>query len=650
MSTLPKTYRYLAALEDSAVDEALAAGARELDGPYLRFAIEVLLQRSRPAGLPAVIDCFHRLPADLQKRLLGDVVTLSPVLRTAIRSYDLQTRQNCLEIASRIGTESLAYLFDFGLMDGNPKIREMAASMTRRIASRLLACHPLLGVSNAASAAAAPIPAGTASPAEPPRYETDPSVRLAQRRQHLFEALLSGTQRYESHLRAEVVEACMWFEPYLGNRFWALLEQPRSRLPRLLSDLLISSDEPAAACFLLQAMTDAQMRPSAVRAIAERRDLTWFQAVLRGAALWHPWPRVRRSWNYIKDFGCLHALKDEGWAVLANEPALPILITASNVGMERKAALLGRLLDAGPSPACRRQIILEACRAKEWGSPLLQDVLSKSKDPDEVRMAAYGLLEVGYEGLTGDLARRLSTPGDTAVEGLAGLAAELIFWRLWTRFDAMQEERRVAALVGIKGFAGYLKDRLRVNLASTSTTSRVRAVRMIGLLRLVDVLWRDMLLAAQDPASRVRSAAVRFLGRSSRPELREQLRIALEDEDARVQANAIEAIDEAGWPDRLRLIVPKLHSDNNRIRGGAAKVLARAGNEEASRAITEMLEDSRDEYRVTAVWTIKQIGVEAWSDRLAFLAENDPSATVRRYAQSVRKDLQPAVDSAAGEE
>ena len=62
MSALPRTYRYLAALDDSAVDEALAAGTRELDGPYLRFAVEVLLQRCQPAGLPAVIDCYTACP------------------------------------------------------------------------------------------------------------------------------------------------------------------------------------------------------------------------------------------------------------------------------------------------------------------------------------------------------------------------------------------------------------------------------------------------------------------------------------------------------------------------------------------------------------------------------------------------------------
>ena len=456
----------------------------------------------------------------------------------------------------------------------------------------------------------------------------------------MFEALLSGAHRYESHLRGEVVEACLWFEPYLGERFWGLLGQVRSKLPRLVAELLIGSDEPAAAYLLMQAMSVAEMRAQAVKAISERRDGKWFRAALRGVEMWHPWPRVRRGWNFIKDITYLYTLDETGWAGLGEGAALPILIAASNPGLQKKAMLMERLLGQATGAACRRQILLEACKGKEWGTPILQAALRQSSDPAELRMAAYGLMGVAHEGLVGDLVKRLSTLGDAAPAGLVGLTADLVFWRLWTRFDTMAEERRVAALAGTKGFAGYIKDRLRVNLASGSTSHRLRAARIVGLLGLADALWKDMRLAAQDPSSRVRSAAVRFLGRSSRPELRQQLLAALEDPDGRVQANALEAMDEGGWPDLLGLIVPKLHSEHSRVRANAAKALVRAGDEQAARVLTEMLEDGRAEYRVTAIWTIRQIGAGAWAEKLAQLAENDPSPVVRRNARAAHRALQ----------
>jgi hypothetical protein len=639
MSAWPRTYRYLAALDDAAVDEALAAGTRELDGPYLRFAAEVLLERARPEGLPAVIDCYHRLPADLKARVVSSSAVISPVLRTSIRSHDVQGRLNCLEIASRIGGEALAYLFDLGLMDGSPEVRGVAASTLRQAARRLLGEHPLLGVDPAAAPLGSDRP--LASSGQVLQTETEPA-RLALRRGQLFEALLSGAQRYESHLRREVVEACLWFEPYLGSRLWELVEQPRSRLRRVLSDLLISSDEPQAACFLPQAMAVQAMRSYAIRALRDRRDPRWFRSVLRGAQLWHPWPRVRRAWSHIKKIGYLDALDDASWAELGLQESLAILIAASNIGIEKKTDLFERLLNSGTSPSCRRQILLEACRARDWGAGLLRAVVQQSTDPAEVRMAAYGLLEANCEALAGDLVKRLCSADDTAADDLLGLVADLVFWRLWTRFDSMQEERRVAALAGVKGFAGYLRNRLRVNLAAASASSRVRAVRMTGLLGLADALWRDMLLAAQDPAGRVRSAAVQFLGCSGRSELRQQLRAALDDEDSRVQANAIETVEKAQWPDRVQLIAPKLDSDNNRVRGNAALALVRAGDDRGAGVLTEMLGDSRDEQRITAIWAIRQIGGGAWLDRLAELAEGDPAETVRRLAQSVHKDLQQA--------
>ncbi len=144
MTTLPRTYRFLAGLQDSAADEALAAGARLLDGPYLRFAVEVVLQRAQPEGLEAVFDCYHRLPPDLKDSVIASATDVVPLIWTAVRSHELQTRLNTLEIASRIGSESLAYLFDMGLSDSNPKVRELAATMMRQTALRLLEEHPLL--------------------------------------------------------------------------------------------------------------------------------------------------------------------------------------------------------------------------------------------------------------------------------------------------------------------------------------------------------------------------------------------------------------------------------------------------------------------------------------------------------------------------
>ncbi|MGC4121543.1 MAG: HEAT repeat domain-containing protein [Myxococcales bacterium] len=331
--------------------------------------------------------------------------------------------------------------------------------------------------------------------------------------------------------------------------------------------------------------------------------------------IWQAFPKVRKAWGFIKAIHCLDGVSEKAWPELASTPALPILIRATNLPQERKGEVLANLWRMG-TPDCRRQVLVEAGQDLDWGMSLLRVALSESPDAHEARMAAYQLRQMDYEGLAGDLARRLSLPNDPVAAELTGLAAEEIFWRLWTRFDQIQEDRRAAAMGVLKGFARRLRPRLRVHLASISSSVRVRSVRMVGMLGLVDELWRDVLAVAQDPNSRCRAAAVRLLGQSKQPEMIRQLRAALDDPDARVQANAIEAIDEAGWVDRMDLIVPKLHSENNRVQATAARALARAGNEKAGEVLSAMLQDGRMEYRMTAIWTIKMIGTGPWLGRL----------------------------------
>ena len=178
MATWPKTYRFLAEADNAAADEALVAAVRQVEGAYLRYAVEVLLQRAQPAGYLAMVENYHRLLADLKDRkVLAAAPDLAPAMRAAIRDAQVQTRVNCLEMASQIGSESLAYLFDMGLADMHTKVRESAAVMLREMARQLLTEHALLK-----------LPTGTRWPDRSRRsrrrhgrrHESDPSTRLMQ--------------------------------------------------------------------------------------------------------------------------------------------------------------------------------------------------------------------------------------------------------------------------------------------------------------------------------------------------------------------------------------------------------------------------------------------------------------------------------------
>ena len=132
-------------------------------------------------------------------------------------------------------------------------------------------------------------------------------------------------------------------------------------------------------------------------------------------------------------------------------------------------------------------------------------------------------------------------------------------------------------------------------------SNRIRAVRMIGMLGLVPmILWRDVLRLAEDPNSRVRSAAVRpapgDVGQPGSPQS-----IAARRWRTRTPAYSPTRSRRStmpAWPDRLDLIVSKLHSENNR-RAGERRQAAGPGRRSARQPRPQaMLQDPRPEHRV----------------------------------------------------
>ena len=182
----------------------------------------------------------------------------------------------------------------------------------------------------------------------------------------------------------------MWFEPYLGDRFWALLEQPRSRLPRLLSDLLISSGR--AGRSPLPAAGDGRSADAAQRRHGDRRAAR-SQVVPGGPARCGPVASVAAGPPDVElhqDIACLASLDDEGWAALGDEPVLPILITASNVGAERKASLLGAVAGGGAvGPRVAGRSCWRPVGTRSGARHCLQTVLNKIQRP---RRGAHGRL------------------------------------------------------------------------------------------------------------------------------------------------------------------------------------------------------------------------------------------------------------------
>jgi len=653
MSVLPKTYQFLRDSDDLAADDALVCALEALERPYLDWAVQVLLERKRPAGLYGLIRHYHRLPAELAEQILTCGAELSGPLRRSVRADEMQTRLNGLTVARRLGCESLAYLFELALSDPEPRLREFAATSLLELARRLLGEHDLLVV----------LPIGRSrSEADSggrwagcPHGGMDRAGRVAIRREQLLRSLLAAANRFEVHLRREVVEPCTWFMPYLGEEFWEKAKAPRLRLTRLLADLILTATEPASCFFVLEATAASEFKTAACRAAGDRRDPLWVAGLGRAAQFWHPWGRIRRSWAGIKHLAWMDSGVDSlaagfgedvhrGWVILAAYSGLPA---------ERKVERLAELWSC-LGQAARREIIWQAGRSRSWGIPILRDAVHETTQPEDLRMACYMLQKLGYRQLVSDLARKLASDDTGRFRAVIGrLFAELALERLWNGFEALAEKSRASAVAALRSYASELKLLLRARLASSAVTDRLKAGRIVGFLNLVDELSEDMLILSQDPNPRVRSAVVKFFGAAKNDQLRDRLVAALNDPDYRVQANAIEAIEQTDWPNRVELVMPKLSSPNGRVRGNAARAMLRFGRQdEAAKVLSDLLGSPEVSHRLTGIWVVKDLSLPQWLDRLEEIAQSDISAVVRRYAASAVNRLRSWQEeaSAAGTE
>ena len=126
----------LQASENPCADEVLVEGLARAEPVYREAIVEALLARCSKTGLCGLVTHFDQLVPKLQTRVLEQAEGLFSALRSSIKSKDLQTRQNALELIRRTGSYRLAYLLSLALHDSSAAIRQRAAEVLRELADR----------------------------------------------------------------------------------------------------------------------------------------------------------------------------------------------------------------------------------------------------------------------------------------------------------------------------------------------------------------------------------------------------------------------------------------------------------------------------------------------------------------------------------
>ena len=569
--------------------------------------MQVLLSRAHVPSLAEFVGRFNEYDEGLQRLIVEHAGDLSAAIRRAAEAPDLRDRTGALEVVVRSRCGSLVYLLTDALRAPCPQTRELAAAGLRRLTETLL----------------------DGSPASAGLTDSTRSARLAE---GLAEALGRAVAMWEVHLQPQVLEAALWMSDRVWPAIRQKLQEPRTKLARVLNEILTGATDPRLAGFAVRALAIPALRVTTAQLIGRATDPAFIQALLAQTPLLAD-AEIERGCRRIPSTGWLRGGPDE---ILQLDADLGIRalrwVAVAGGPPQRKRAAYRELIDLEREDL-RQAVVWQLV---EDDSEAATDLLSMVADRFDDRSGAMAKRE---------LRRRrppeaAALPVDEGTEvSVPGAVARRAFEEFWSRFGQASAERMARWEKVMRADSGALLSCLRGKLAAGLPSDRGRALELVRTLRLTADLPEQIFRLAHDPDPTVRSQAVGMLidlpGRTGRRILRQ----AVHDRDERVQANAIEVLDLLDVDDRVEETKSSLNSPDSRVRANAIKSLLRMEAGEAGEALLDMLEASSRSHRLSALWVVERLELRAVVHRIEALARQDPDEGVRRCAARVLDEL-----------
>jgi len=302
---------------------------------------------------------------------------------------------------------------------------------------------------------------------------------------------------------------------------------------------------------------------------------------------------------------------------------------------ERLLQVLRRCSD---NTAARLRVLRAAStRPKQLSGVLLKEMLS---DTDErlARIAARELIRRKPPEYEAMLLQRMTSSPDSVRRVIGRAIGRAGFEQFWNRFDRMDHATRKQAGRAMMKILPDAPERIGRYLAAGTVDQRVRAMQLIQELELAEryhVALRD---ACKHQNSKVRSKAVSLLIDVPQEATADILERVLSDTDARVRANAIEVLEARRSVEYVPMLTERARSMHNRERANAIKALHRMKVGNAAGQLQTMLRDGRSEHRISALWTLRHIGLWNLLSEVGVIAQQDQNLRVRRYAVAILKN------------
>lgn len=638
MAKRPKILEVLGRIEHPAADEALVAGLLFVDSDLQSRLVDMLFDRGHTVGLEALAQLYDKLGDESRGRIVGRASRLFSALRTCIRGPEVQTRLNTLQIIRASENLRLAYLAALAMHDGAAKVRAEAAIT-------------LLGLSERYSATYAETTTALRETADHDAAVMKPVVEtlkmLREERRYLLSALRDALESYESHHRPEILDATMIHADELEDALFKNSTLKRGKLTHamleILGDVFTEGSAPRSggsasyASFIYVALRYPELRRRVTALLSNHPDLDFFVEFIRRGWLARD-PGNRRH---------LIAVRVLAWLGDGFEPAftlppdaavmLPGWVGAFGLPSEQKVAILQNFLLID-NPEANRAAIWGLIQIHTPASTIALQGALEHDCPSVRRMAEYEIAHRRRLEHRQVQHARNDRPAEWAqLLKRVGLNEE--FEDLWRNFEGLQPAQ--AQLAGrfapefIDGWSLQVQNKLMDPLPS----ERLRAVRLVGSLRLADRFRRDLFSLANDAIAEVRAAAMSALAGVGEATSRRILERGLSDDSPAVQAAAIEALDGMGALKNPATLLPKTDSEDAGVRAAAIRALLKMHVPQSAIALVTMMHDPRVEHRCTALWIVDQMRLSAVSSRVRDLAEHDKDPRVARTAQQVLRRL-----------
>lgn len=632
---LGKLVDNLVKTNNQAADDVLLGALRLGSDPEKALALDALIKRKTTHGLAGVIELMWGLPQALTERAAGNVRLMHSALRECVRSGRREAATGAIRLIAEGRQGKLTYLLTEAIHGSDEMVARAGAEGLVSLAKWVSRESRRLGLEDWSG-----------------QEEKRKAIyqQLMDERPEIEQAVARVIEVNRGRFGSELVKAALLLADSPNSQTFAILNIPKhGGQPSMIRRLQQPPESEWVEAFLLAA-SHASVRSTFGTVFGHIAEPATLDAIL-SRTHWlkdlHLQNCMKQASRGVWHGGDMELERDLSRRDSRDAARVCEWIAASglhDVVQDQKLIKAYKLI--GDDFAARLRVLKIAMTRKAGAAVDLLKALVMDHDERISRMAAREIARRKPPEHENILMQALGLGvGDSVRQVIGrsvGKAGFDLFWEKWDRMDRLNRKTAGRAMLKLMpNGLSMLERRLRTG----SVDQRLKAVTIAQELEAADALFPTLLRLCADANSNIRSKAVLLLGsvKEAAPDI--VIDRALADEDPRVRANAIEVLEIRKRVDYIELLAQRARADHNRERANAVRALCRLNSASAGDLVGKMLQDNRPEHRISAMWTIRQVGLWNLLNEVGRLAREDVNMRVRRYAMSV---LRGVVEEMAG--